>query len=196
MFRKCEKCSSKTLSHEDVNVDLNFDSVSENSHTSDSDCDDNDQTAIVAFYEWACEGTKLKKILSKESVDSAIRKFISPMTALKHHIYIKRVQFNHYNRESNLGRNNTFVQCDYSEGYESKQQHEIQSAYFSHTPFSIFTACCYLRDSEDNLISESITITSELPDPSRASAVTSVSKVIETLREKHQYLPLRLSVFV
>ena len=47
MFRKCEKCSSKTLSHEDFNVDLITDSDSENSSTSYSDCDDNDQTAIV-----------------------------------------------------------------------------------------------------------------------------------------------------
>ena len=53
-------------------------------------------------------------------------------------------------------------------------------------PFSIFTSCCYLRDSEDNLISESITIT---------SLITCVSKVIENVREKHQYLPLRINVF-
>ena len=160
MFRKCEKCSSKTVSHEDFNVNLIADSDSENSNTSNSDCD-NDQT--VAFYEWAREGTKLKKMLFKESIDSAIRKFTSTMTTLKHHIYVKRIQFNHCNSiKNNSGRNDILVHVDYSEGL----QHEMQSAYFGHRSFSKFTACWYLRDSEDNLISKSITITSELPDHS------------------------------
>ena len=74
MFGKSEKCFSKTVSHEDFNVDLIADSDSENSNTSDSDCDHNDQTAIVALYEWAREKTKLKKMLFKGSIDSAIRK--------------------------------------------------------------------------------------------------------------------------
>ena len=133
-FGKCEKCSSKTVSHEDFSVDLIDDSDSENS---DNDSD-NDQTAVVAFYESAREGTKLKKMLFKESIDSAVRKF-------KHHIYVRCIQFNYYNSiKNNLGRNDILVHADYSEGYENKPKHEIQSAYFGHTSFSIFTACCYL----------------------------------------------------
>ena len=66
MFGKCEKCSSKTVSHEDFNVDQIADSDSENSNTSDSDCDDGDQTAITNCYEWAREGTKLKKIFLRK----------------------------------------------------------------------------------------------------------------------------------
>ena len=136
-------------------------------------------------------------MLFKESIDSAIRNFKSTMTTLEHHIYVKRVQFNYYsNIKNNLGKSDLLVQVDYRRSYENKQQHEIQSAYFGHTTFSIFTACCYLRDSEDNLVSESITVTSELPDHSRAAAITCVSKVIENVRENHQHLPLRINVFV
>ena len=72
MFGDCEKCSSMNASHEDFNVNLVADSDSENSTTSVSDCDDNDQGATVAFSEWAREDTKLKKMLFKESIDSAI----------------------------------------------------------------------------------------------------------------------------
>ena len=32
---------------------------------------------------------------------------------------------------------------DYSESCKNAQQNEIQSAYFGHTCFTIFTACCY-----------------------------------------------------
>ena len=110
--------------HEDFNVESIADSDSENSNTSYSDCDYNQQTAIAAFYEWACEGTKLKQMLFKESIDIATRKFTSTMTTLKHHIYAKRVHFNQYGSiRSNLGRNDIL---DYSERCEDKQQHEIQ----------------------------------------------------------------------
>ena len=45
-------------------------------------------------------------------------------------------------------------------------------------------------------MSESITITSELPGHPRASAITCVSKIIKNVREKHQYLLLRINVLV
>ena len=72
-----------------------------------------------------------------------------------------------------------------------KQQREIQSSYYGHTRFSIFTACCYFRDAENNTICKSVTISSELSDYSRAAVITSVLTVIEHLREKHQYVPLK-----
>ena len=63
MFGKCKKCSSENVCHKDFTVDLIADSDSENFNTGDCDCDDNNQTAIAAFYKWAREGTKLKKML-------------------------------------------------------------------------------------------------------------------------------------
>ena len=134
IFGECEKCSSINVSHEDFNVDLVADSDSENSTTSVSDCDDNDQGATVPFYEWAREDTKLKKMLFKESIDSAIRKFKSTVTTLKHHIYIKSIQFNYYNNiKNNLGKSDLLVHDEYSQSYENKQQHGIQRTYFGHT---------------------------------------------------------------
>ena len=49
MFGKREKCHSKTVSHEDFNVDLIADSDSENSNTSDSYYNHSDQTAMAVF---------------------------------------------------------------------------------------------------------------------------------------------------
>ena len=72
---------------------------------------------------------------------------------------------------------------DYSESYENKQQREIQGAYFGHTRFSIFTVCCYLRDAENKMICESVTISSELSDHSRALAIASVPTEIDHLRK-------------
>ena len=76
---------------------------------------------------------------------------------------------------------------DYSESYENKQQREIQSAYFGHTrPHT----CSYLRDAESKMICESITISSEQTDLSRAATITSVLTVIDHVIEK-QHVPLK-----
>ena len=116
LMRRCWKMHVREMRevlflHEDFNVESIADSDSENSNTSYSDCDYNQQTAIAAFYEWACEGTKLKQMLFKESIDIATRKFTSTMTTLKHHIHVKRVQFNQYSSiKSNLGPCSCWVQ--------------------------------------------------------------------------------------
>ena len=63
-------------------------------------------------------------------------------------------------------------------GRRDKQQREIQSACFGHNMFSIFTACCYISDAENKMICESVIITNELSDHSRAAAITRVLTVI------------------
>ena len=66
-------------------------------------------------------------------------------------------------------KNEVLIHVNYSKSYENKQQLEIQSAFCGHTRFSIFTACCYLRDAENKMICESVTNSSELSDHSRAA---------------------------
>ena len=85
------------------------------------------------------------------------------------------------------------IYADYSESYKNKQQREIQSAYFDHTRFNIFTACFYLCDTENKIICESVATSIFLSDHSRVAAVTSVLMVIDHLREKHQYLVLKIN---
>ena len=43
----------------------------------------------------------------------------------------------------------SLLNVNYSENYENQQQDEIQSAYFGHATFSLFTACCYLKTEDD-----------------------------------------------
>ena len=86
--------------------------------------------------------------------------------------------------QNNFTKNEVLIHVDYSESYENKQQREIQSVYFGHTKFSIFTVRCYVRDAENKMICESVMISSELSDHSRAAAITSVLTVIDYLREK------------
>ena len=133
----------------------------------------------------------------KTSIDASIHLLNSTIKTLKHHIQVKRVQFKCYNdAKANLAKNEILIHVDYSESYENKQQRKIQSAYFGHTTFSIFIVCCYLRHVENKVISESLTITSELSDHSRAAAITCILKIIDHLREKHQHLLLKISAVI
>ena len=37
------------------------------------------------------------------------------------------------------------LSVDFSKNYDDKQHHEIQSAYFGHEAFTLYTAACYYR---------------------------------------------------
>lgn len=66
-----------------------------------------------------------------------------------------------------------------------KNSKKIQSAYFGHECFSIFTACCYLRATNGELVNENITVTSEASEHSRISAHTYVMTIIEKVKNLH-----------
>ena len=104
------------------------------------DCDD------VEYYEWAKVDGKVKKVIQLVDVEQAIELFNEKVKILKAHIFVKKTKNTQYNRlKENLKTNEFIIHVDYSENYKNKEQDEIQSAYFGHNSFSIFTACCYTR---------------------------------------------------
>ena len=75
------------------------------------------------------------------------------------------------------------MNVDYSENYINIQQGEIQSAYFGHDSFLIFT------DKDGDLINENITIISEASAHSCIAAFTCIDKVFHFVLEKHNLSP-------
>ena len=51
--------------------------------------------------------------------------------------------------------------------------------------FPIFTDCCYLRATNGELISESITVVSEASDHSRTATHTCITKIINKVLDLH-----------
>ena len=47
--------------------------------------------------------------------------------------------------EKDPWKKNFILSVDFSRNYDNKQLHEIQSAYFGHKYFTIFTAACYVH---------------------------------------------------
>ena len=107
---------------------------------------------------------------------------------LKEHIHRKRIQASAYNAcKIDLAPGETLIHIDYSESYKTKQQDEIQSAYFGQSTFSLFTACVYHLDSIGDLVKRPITVVSESSDHSRIAALTCIDFVIKEV-EKHMKL--------
>ena len=49
--------------------------------------------------------------------------------------------------KKNLKENKVILSIDFSQNYENKQLHEVQSAYFSHENFTLYTTACYFHKS-------------------------------------------------
>ena len=119
-----------------------------------------------------------------------MEQWIEEISNSKKHIHQKRIQAEEFHkRKEEMEEGELIVQCDCSENYKNVEQNEIQSAYFGHPCFSIYTACGYCK-TDDKLIKNPITIIMEASDHSRIAAFTCFSKVVHTIQFKMQ-VPLR-----
>ena len=83
----------------------------------------------------------MQKVALQVSVSDAASLLTSNIKELNQHIYTKAQQQQVYEHlKSNLRHDELILHVDYAENYENKQQDEVQSAYFGHTQFNIFTA--------------------------------------------------------
>ena len=104
---------------------------------------------------------------------------------LKAHIFVKRTQNTHYNQlKKNLKPNEFIIQIDCSKNYKHKEQGKIQSAYFWHNSFSVFTACCYTRGIDGALLNNIFTVKSEATNHSRIVAPSCINLIINSLQKK------------
>ena len=107
------------------------------------------------------------------------------MKSLKQHIFRKRSQAAFLiEAKSNLQECYLLIQVNYSESYKNAEQNEIQSAYFDHSCFSVFTACSYYRTEEGELVMYPVTITSGSSDHSRIAAFSCVNKILKVMGER------------
>ena len=147
-----------------------------NSESSDSD-EDIDE---VKYYSWTKVDQRISKITAAVSFEDAVALMKNQLKLLKEHVFVKRVQNVAYNQhKKDLTLDELLVHVDFAENYRNDQQDEIQSAYFGHQSFSLFTSCCYYKDGEDNLLQKSVVIATENSDHNRVTSMSSLKKVVE-----------------
>ena len=171
MKSTCEDCSDLGLTEFDFQ----------------SDCE------RIAFKMWTTVHVNEKKCVKKITMDStlvdAIEKFNLDIKTVKSHLYTNKEQHRVLrNLKENLSENEIIVYVDYSEGYKNVQQGEIQSAYFGHEVFSIFTACTYHKN-QDEVVKNSVALISESNDHSRSAAQSCVEQVVRHTKEKFNLPP-------
>ena len=66
--------------------------------------------------------------------------------SFKMHVYNISRQYSELKHlKANLKEDEIILSVDCSKNYDNKQHHEIQSAYFGHEAFTLYTAACYYR---------------------------------------------------
>ena len=160
----------------------------------EEDFDDADDA--VVFYKWKRVDNKVKKIEMSLSPVEACTYFDEEVRVLKRHTFVKRQQHAFYNSlKEKIGDGEMLMYVDYNENYVNVQQGEIQSAYFGHSTFSTFTACCNIRGEDGKLANENVNVVSETSDHSRIAAFTCINKVLTFMREKYD-LPSGITMHV
>ena len=55
---------------------------------------------------------------------------------------------------THLKSDENILSVDFSHNYENKELHEIQSAYFGHEAFTVFTGVCYRRSFDTEVMDD------------------------------------------
>ena len=131
--------------------------------------------------------TENKKVTEvKVTVDEveANESWKESVKSLKAHIHRKRVPADCLNSaKESLENDEILMQVDYGESYKNAEQDEIQSAYFGHTCFSLFTACIYYRDKQE-LLKIPITVTTESSEHSRIASFPCLHVIMKRVVEE------------
>ena len=173
MMNLCDECSTHVLTEEDFTKNS---TESDSDDASSEDCD-----SCIQFYQWKKNDVGyITKVHVVISVEQALALWQEKIISLKKHIYTKRQQYAECKRmKAELKETELMVYVDFSENYKSQQQNEIQSAYFGHSTFSLFTACVYYRNTDDGEVKKiPMTVTTEASDKSRITAISCVDMVI------------------
>ena len=152
---------------------------------SDSDSSDDSSSTEIKFFSWIRIDKKMTKAQFSASFEEAVESMEEKLKVLKEHIYVKRVQYAAYvAQKEKLKPGELLVHVDFAENYKNDQQDEIQSAYFGHDSFSLFTSCCYYVGADNNINHQSFVIVTESSDHNRVTSMSSLKKVVELAEEK------------
>ena len=107
----------------------------QNDESTDDNSDKEDHEQI-RYQNWQSILGRASKTKITTSLESIILKFKSCLKDLKAHLFVKRVQHQHYNQcKDSLTSSDLLVHVDFTESYTNCQQDAIQSAYFGQKTF-------------------------------------------------------------
>lgn len=177
---------------------ISFSQTSGDELTNSESSDNEVCSSVFTYYKWTTIDNKVQKIACEMDVQDAQKVLADKVQVLKYHLYVQWEQYKKYNQIKNgLKESEVLVHVDFAENYENKQQAEIQSVYFGHISFSIFTACCYTRNIISNEIEKhNIAIVPEASDHSRIAAHSLIHRVVEEVRKRINHRDDTLKIYL
>ncbi|XP_022107154.1 uncharacterized protein LOC110988171 [Acanthaster planci] len=88
--------------------------------------------------------------------------------------------------KNNLKSNEIIVHVDFSENYDNKQQHAIQSAYFGYQSFSLYTVCVY-HVQNDKVKTQSYALVTETTEHSSTVVFGLNRYLLQMLKSKFEF---------
>ena len=131
---------------------------------------------------------KSSKVMVSLPLSDVLETVKEKINELKYHLFVRNEQYKIYNSlKLQMPENAILLHVDYAENYESKQEGESQSAYFGHTPFSIFTAAAYFK-LNGKMEKISIVNVSNAKDHSQIASHSCILKAIGTITIRYPHL--------
>ena len=107
----------------------------------------------IQYFQWVTGegGRRFPEKVPIVSTGEETKKVLDDQIAkIKVHSYLMHTQYKKYqDLKDNLKSNVIIVHVDFSENYDNKQQHAIQSAYFGYQSFSLYTVCVYHMENDE-----------------------------------------------
>ena len=159
-------------------------------------CEELENAESLTYYRWVTRKKNVCKIqeeVSGEEASILLAEIVDGKKMRMHKYNIYR-QFSELKwLKANLKEDEVILSVDFSKNYENKQRHEIQSAYFGHENFTIFTAACYFHESlsvengkldeKSNLVKLPVAIISNETSHDRNVAFTNNNQLIRMVKD-------------
>ena len=159
-------------------------------------CEELERVESLLYYWWVSHKKTAYKIPDEVTGEEAAILLVDLVdrNKMKMHKYNIYCQFSELKCvKKNLKEDKVILSTDFSKNYENKQHHEIQSAYFGHENFIIFTAACYFHtsisiekkvtDEESNLMKIPVIIISNKIKHDRNVAFSNNNKLIRMVKD-------------
>ena len=159
-------------------------------------CEELEKRESLSYYRWENHQNSVHKIQDEVTGEEAaiLLADLVDGNKMKMHKYNIYHQFSELKYlKKNLKQDEVILSVDFSKNYENKQRHEIQSAYFGHENFTIFTAACYFHtsisiengviDEESSLVTFPVVIISNETKHDCNGAFSSNNKLIRMVKD-------------
>ncbi len=144
----------------------------------------------VAYYQWVSGEKYPQKVLKCGTGGEVADELTARIRAYKRHNYSRFRQHQELNALKasvvDPGSTDVIVQVDFSENYTNVQKNEIQSAYFGHQCFSLYTVCIWYGETASNecmLRCKSFCIISDSLSHDKTSALHFNRLLIDKIRQ-------------